>query len=185
MKKKTKNLQGIKEQKGVSEQETTNKNAVEKLKQKRQIKRTVDEIFKGIIKGNTTALSQGITLIESAKQDDRVFANTLIDKCLNHPTPQSIRVGVTGVPGVGKSTFIEALGQYLVQQNCKLAVLAIDPSSSKSKGSILGDKTRMTTLVRESNVFIRPTASGVALDKPRLIDSLSLQAPQILQFLMF
>lgn len=163
MKKKTKNLQGIKEQKGVSEQETTNKNAVEKLKQKRQIKRTVDEIFKGIIEGNTTALSQGITLIESAKHDDRILANTLIDRCLSHPKPQSIRIGITGVPGVGKSTFIEALGQYLVKQNCKLAVLAIDPSSSKSKGSILGDKTRMTALVRESNVFIRPTASGATL----------------------
>mgnify|MGYP001600847453 FL=1 len=163
MKKKTEHFKGTKELKGVSDQETTNKNAVEKLKKKRQIKRTLDELFNGIVDGDTTALSQGITLIESTKHEDRVLANTLIDRCLNHPTPQSVRVGITGVPGVGKSTFIEALGQYLVKQNCKIAVLAIDPSSSKSKGSILGDKTRMTELVREPNVFIRPTASGATL----------------------
>ena len=163
MKKKTEHFKGTKELKGVSNQETTNKNAVEKLKKKRQIKRTVDELFKGIVDGDTTALSQGITLIESTKHEDRVLANTLIDRCLNHPTPQSVRVGITGVPGVGKSTFIEALGQYLVKQNCKIAVLAIDPSSSKSKGSILGDKTRMNELSVHPKAFIRPSSSSGSL----------------------
>lgn len=164
MKKKNKDFKGLKEKKGVSIEETTNKNAVEKIKQKRLIKLSIDELFKGIMEGNTAVLSQGITLIESTKQSDRTLANTLIDKCLNHSSPSpTIRVGITGVPGVGKSTFVEALGKHLVSKNHKIAVLAIDPSSSKSKGSILGDKTRMTELVREDNVFIRPTASGTAL----------------------
>ena len=164
MKKKEDNFKGIKEQKGISSQEMTNDNAIKRLKQKRQNKRTVEDLFLGIIQGNRTALSQGITLIESTKQSDRTLANILIDKCLNHPNPSpTIRVGITGVPGVGKSTFIEALGKHLVSKHHKIAVLAIDPSSSKSKGSILGDKTRMTELVREDNVFIRPTASGSTL----------------------
>ena len=164
MKKKEDNFKGIKEQKGISNQEMTNDNAVKRLKQKRKNKRTIEDLFLGIIQGNRTALSQGITLIESTKQSDRTLANTLIDKCLNHPNlSTTIRVGITGVPGVGKSTFIEALGKHLVSKHHKIAVLAIDPSSSKSKGSILGDKTRMTELVREDNVFIRPTASGSTL----------------------
>ena len=164
MKKKEDNFKGIKEQKGISNQEMTNDNAVKRLKQKRKNKRTIEDLFLGIIQGNRTALSQGITLIESTKQSDRTLANTLIDKCLNHPNPSpTIRVGITGVPGVGKSTFIEALGKHLVSKHHKIAVLAIDPSSNKSKGSILGDKTRMTELVREDNVFIRPTASGSTL----------------------
>jgi LAO/AO transport system kinase len=157
-------FQGVEEKKGISNQKTTNDIAVKKLKQKRQNKRTVEELFLGITSGNTTTLSQGITLIESAKQEDRFLANTLIDKCLNHPlSSPTLRIGITGVPGVGKSTFIEALGKHLVTQHHKIAVLAIDPSSSKSKGSILGDKTRMTELVRKQNVFIRPTASGSTL----------------------
>lgn len=163
MKKKTKNLPRIKEQKGISVQEKTNKIAVEKLKQKRQIKRSIDELFKGIVDGDTTALSQGITLIESAKHDDRVLANTLINKCLSRPKPQSIRVGITGVPGVGKSTFIESLGQYLTDRGERIAVLAIDPSSNVTKGSILGDKTRMMSLVQNDNAFIRPSPSGTIL----------------------
>ena len=163
MEKKNKIFKGVKEQKGVSYQEITNKNAVEKLKQKRQIKRTVDELFKGITSGDTTSLSQGITLIESTKAEDRVLSNKLIEQCLSIEATKSIRVGITGVPGVGKSTFIEAIGRTLAKKGNKIAVLAVDPSSSKSKGSILGDKTRMTELVRESNVFIRPTASGKTL----------------------
>ena len=164
MKKKKEGFQGIKEQKGVSHKKITNQSAVKKLKQKRKNKCNVEELFLGIIEGNTTTLSQGITLIESAKQEDRVFANILINKCLSHSLCSSTaRIGITGVPGVGKSTFIEALGKHLVLQNHKIAVLAIDPSSSKSKGSILGDKTRMTELVRNKNVFIRPTASGTTL----------------------
>ena len=164
MKKKIENFQGIKEQKGVSNQKMTNQSAVKKLKQKRRNKRTVDELYFGIVQGNITALSQGITLIESAKKEDRALANILIDKCLKHPLASlTIRIGITGIPGVGKSTFIEALGNVLVSQNHKIAVLAVDPSSSKSKGSILGDKTRMIELVREENVFIRPTASGTTL----------------------
>jgi len=163
LEKKNKNFKGVKELKGISYQEITNKNAVEKLKQKRQIKRTVDELFKGITSGDTTSLSQGITLIESTKTEDRVLSNKLIEQCLSIEATKSIRVGITGVPGVGKSTFIEAIGKTLAKKGNKIAVLAVDPSSSKSKGSILGDKTRMTELVRASNVFIRPTASGKTL----------------------
>lgn len=115
-----------------------------------------------IPKGNRVVLAQAITLAESTRTEDIAMANQLIEQLLPL-TGNSIRVGITGVPGVGKSTFIEAFGKYLTTLNHKIAVLAVDPSSTKTKGSILGDKTRMEELAREEHAFIRPTATSNAL----------------------
>lgn len=131
-------------------------------KKNRREQLTVDKIFEGILKGNRVALSDGITLVESSKSDDREKSIELIKSCLPS-SGKSIRIGITGVPGVGKSTFIESFGKLLVQKGKKVAVLAVDPSSSKSGGSILGDKTRMQELSQSEHVFIRPTAAGVTL----------------------
>ena len=152
----------LRENEGVSEQESTNKNAISNLKRKRQEQPSVEKLLNGILKSNATALSRGITLIESQNLSHKTKANALIEKCLEHTKP-SIRIGITGVPGVGKSTYIEALGNHLTNLGSKVAVLAVDPSSSLSKGSILGDKTRMDTLVRNPNAFIRPSAARESL----------------------
>ena len=119
-------------------------------------------LFEGIRTGEITALSAAITLLESTKPEDKKASNLLIQMCLPF-AGNSIRVGITGVPGVGKSTFIEAFGMNLIQQGKKLAVLAIDPSSGKSGGSILGDKTRMNELSMAKNAFIRPSPAGNSL----------------------
>ena len=119
----------------------------------------VEKITDGILRGDIAALGRGITLVESQQKNHKPLAQKLIQHCLPEGVP-SFRIGITGVPGVGKSTFIEAFGQTLLQLGKRVAVLAIDPSSSISKGSILGDKTRMETLVKEQGVFIRPSASG-------------------------
>jgi len=123
---------------------------------------TVEEFVNGIREGNRTILSQAITLIESARAEHQEKAQEIIEKCLPD-TGNSIRLGITGVPGVGKSTFIEALGNHLIEKGRKLAVLAVDPSSSRSKGSILGDKTRMETLANSAQAFIRPSSTGGSL----------------------
>ena len=123
---------------------------------------TPAEYVSGIIKGDITLLSQAVTLIESAKQEHRLFAQEIIEKCLPH-TCQSVRIGFTGVPGAGKSTLIDTFGIHLVRQEHKIAILAIDPSSYRSKGSILGDKTRMESLSREKNAFIRPSPTAGSL----------------------
>jgi len=114
-----------------------------------------------ILKGSRVALAKAITLIESKKPSDRVLAQSLINKILPHSN-KSIRIGISGSPGVGKSTFIEALGLQILSQGKKIAVLAVDPSSPVTGGSILGDKTRMEKLSRESDVFIRPSPSSGA-----------------------
>lgn len=119
---------------------------------------SIDVIYKGIINGDRTLLSRGITLIESVLPDDKAAAQELIQRCLPH-SGKSLRIGITGVPGVGKSTFIETFGLNLIDEGRKVAVLAIDPSSTRTKGSILGDKTRMETLSVNENAFIRPSAS--------------------------
>jgi len=116
----------------------------------------------GIINGNRTVLSQAITLIESALPLHQEIAQTIISMCLPH-SGNSVRIGITGVPGVGKSTFIEAFGKHLTSQGRKIAVLAIDPSSSRSRGSILGDKTRMEELSVDNNAFIRPSPAAGSL----------------------
>lgn len=116
----------------------------------------------GILKHDRVILSQAITLIESTRKEDYQLAQEVIERCLPH-TGNSIRIGITGVPGVGKSTFIEALGKELTAQGNKVAVLAIDPTSQASRGSILGDKTRMNELSVDPHAFIRPSASGNTL----------------------
>jgi len=123
---------------------------------------SVKEYVAGILAGNTTILSQAITLIESAKPDHRMIAQQLIETCQPFAV-KSMRIGITGVPGAGKSTFIEAFGGLITSSGHKLAVLAIDPSSEKSKGSILGDKTRMETLCADPMAFIRPSPSSGSL----------------------
>jgi LAO/AO transport system kinase len=133
-----------------------------------RIKRTAkkqlsaDEYFDGIIKGNRALLSRAVTLVESVKPEHRELAQEIIMKCLPH-AGKSIRIGITGVPGAGKSTFIEALGKQITGSGRKLAVLAIDPSSERTKGSILGDKTRMEELANDPNAYIRPSPSAGSL----------------------
>lgn len=127
---------------------------------------TLDEYMKGIIEGNTTILSKAITLVESSLPAHRELATKIIAACQEHVSTNGIktmRIGITGVPGAGKSTFIEAFGGYITRTGKKLAVLAIDPSSEKSKGSILGDKTRMETLCNDPLTFIRPSPSAGSL----------------------
>lgn len=116
----------------------------------------------GTLAGNTAVLGQAITLVESQREEDQLLAQELITLLLPH-TGHSLRIGITGVPGVGKSTFIEIFGKHLTAQNKKVAVLAIDPSSGKTKGSILGDKTRMEELAKDPRAFIRPSATGNTL----------------------
>jgi len=118
--------------------------------------------IKQIKSGNRRALAKAITLIESKLDTHREQAQDLLNELLPH-TGNSIRIGITGIPGVGKSTFIEAFGLYLIEQGKKVAVLAVDPSSPIRGGSILGDKTRMENLSREANAYIRPSPSEGAL----------------------
>lgn len=131
-----------------------------KLKKKREI--SVDEYVNGILNSDRVMLSQAITLVESNLSEHQHKAQQIIERCLPY-AGKSIRVGITGVPGVGKSTTIEALGTKLTHSGHKLAVLAIDPTSEKTKGSILGDKTRMEELANDPNAFIRPSPSAGSL----------------------
>ena len=144
----------------------TNKNisnqSASRIKKFRRDLPTTDSLAKGILSGNKTALSRAITLIESTNSTHTKQANEIIEQCLMHKT-KSIRIGITGVPGVGKSTFIERFGKKLTAQGKKVAVLAVDPTSTITKGSILGDKTRMEELVKDENAFIRPSPSGSSL----------------------
>ncbi|MEA4918466.1 methylmalonyl Co-A mutase-associated GTPase MeaB [Proteiniphilum sp.] len=131
-------------------------------KRTKEHERSVAEYAEGILSGNRVVLSQAVTLVESSRADHQEKAQAIIEQCLPH-AGKSIRVGITGVPGAGKSTSIDAFGMHLLQQGHKLAVLAIDPSSERSKGSILGDKTRMEKLSLEQNAFIRPSPSAGSL----------------------
>ncbi|HTO16670.1 MAG TPA: methylmalonyl Co-A mutase-associated GTPase MeaB [Edaphocola sp.] len=119
----------------------------------------IEKFKEGILSGNIALLSRAITLVESERIEHKRLATQLLDSILPF-AGNAMRIGITGVPGVGKSTFIEVFGMHLINQGQKVAVLAIDPSSSVSKGSILGDKTRMEKLSVNHNAFIRPTASG-------------------------
>ena len=131
---------------------------------KRRKKRALstDEYVEGILAGNITTLSQAITLVESSNPDHYVQAQEIIERCLPH-AGKSVRIGITGVPGAGKSTFIEAIGNMVTSLRHKLAVLAIDPSSERSGGSILGDKTRMESICNNPAVFVRPSPSAGSL----------------------
>ena len=147
---------------GISPPEIINSLAIEHINKFRKIQPSSEELVKGILARNITALSRAITLVESTNSNHLVKANEVINACLPHAN-KSVRIGITGVPGVGKSTFIEAFGKYLTSLGKKVAVLAVDPSSTISHGSILGDKTRMEELVKDENAFIRPSASGETL----------------------
>jgi LAO/AO transport system kinase len=121
------------------------------------------EYTEQILKGNITVLSQAVTLLESSKGEHQSVAREIIEKCLPH-SGKSVRIGITGVPGAGKSTFIDVFGMHLIRRrHRKLAVLAIDPSSERSKGSIMGDKTRMEELARNPHAFIRPSPTAGSL----------------------
>ena len=122
----------------------------------------IKEFTEGILAKDIAVLSRAITLAESSKEEHQQLAVQIIESILPH-TGKSVRVGITGVPGVGKSTFIETFGQLLLEKNHSVAVLAVDPSSTLSKGSILGDKTRMEKLSAAKNVFIRPSPSSGSL----------------------
>ena len=152
----------LSEKKGVSHSEITNKSSIEKIKNKRKEKLATKTLIDSILNKDITALSRAITLIESKNPKHLEQANSIIKGCLPYAN-NSIRIGITGVPGVGKSTFIEVFGKHLTDQGKRVAVLAIDPTSSLTKGSILGDKTRMEDLVKNENAFIRPSASGNSL----------------------
>ncbi len=150
------------EKAGISPPEILSANVAENIQQFRKQQPTSKELVDGILNGNITALSRAITLVESTNNTHLEKANEVINVCLPFAN-RSIRIGITGVPGVGKSTFIEAFGKHLTGLGKKVAVLAVDPSSTISHGSILGDKTRMEELVKDENAFIRPSPSGETL----------------------
>jgi LAO/AO transport system kinase len=147
---------------GVEQPPTVNSNIASRFKKNKRKALDVNQYVQGILNRDISILSQAITLIESSLPSHHELGQQIIEKCLPH-TGKSIRIGITGVPGVGKSTFIEALGGTITQAGGRLAVLAIDPSSERSKGSILGDKTRMETLCNDPNAFIRPSPSAGSL----------------------
>ncbi len=150
------------EKQGIAQPEALNADAVGQIRAYRKKEPDAETLIRDILSGNRTALSRGITLMESTQPAHLEKAAKVMQGCLP-ASGQSIRIGITGVPGVGKSTFIEAFGKFLTASGKKVAVLAIDPSSSLSHGSILGDKTRMEELVKDEHAYIRPSASGEAL----------------------
>jgi LAO/AO transport system kinase len=149
----------LSEKQGINQPESISETAAAQIISLRHKLPSSKELLDGILSGNISALSRAITVVESTNPAHLEKANEVITACLPHAN-QSIRIGITGVPGVGKSTFIEAFGKYLTALGKKVAVLAVDPSSTISHGSILGDKTRMEELVKDKNAFIRPSASG-------------------------
>ena len=162
MKKPKKHTSALKELQGVEKPQNLSSVTALKLKKARKQKQHIPQLIQGVLSKNKTALSRAITIIESTAPKDQADAKELIQGCIAHAN-KSIRIGITGVPGVGKSTFIEQFGTLLTQKGHKVAVLAVDPSSSLSNGSILGDKTRMEELVKNKLAFIRPSASGDSL----------------------
>ncbi|MDR2040638.1 MAG: methylmalonyl Co-A mutase-associated GTPase MeaB [Bacteroidales bacterium] len=147
---------------GVEQPPVVNATSLERFLSRSRKILSLDEYVEGILNGNRTILSKAITLIESSLPEHEKMAQDIIERCLPY-SGKSVRIGITGVPGAGKSTFIEAMGGYLTSNGKKLAVLAIDPSSERSKGSILGDKTRMEQLSSDPNAFIRPSPSSGSL----------------------
>ena len=133
------------------------------MRRKRAAQLSVNDYVEGILRGDVTVLSRAVTLLESLLPEHQAMAQEVVERCLPH-SGKSLRVGITGVPGAGKSTSIDAFGVHLLSKNNgKLAVLAVDPSSERSKGSILGDKTRMERLSAHPRAFIRPSASAGSL----------------------
>ncbi len=151
----------LKVNKGVENAPSINPNATSRvIKRKKQL--TVEDYVTGVLDGNVTILSRAVTMVESSRPEHQQVAQQIIEKCLPY-SGKSIRLGITGVPGAGKSTFIESMGMHIIRNGGKLAVLAIDPSSERTKGSILGDKTRMEKLSGEQNAYIRPSPSAGSL----------------------
>lgn len=128
----------------------------------RKVQLTANDYVEGILKGNVSILGRAVTLVESRAEAHQALAQEVIEKCLPY-TGNSRRIGITGVPGAGKSTSIDVFGLHVLKQGGKLAVLAIDPSSERTKGSILGDKTRMEKLSQHPDAFIRPSPSAGSL----------------------
>ena len=154
---------GLTVNQGIEKLPSVNADSVERfLKNKKKRSLSVQQFVDGILKGDITILSQAVTLVESSKPEHQEIAQQIIVKCLPF-SGNSVRIGITGVPGVGKSTFIEAMGKHITSKGNKLAVLAIDPSSERTKGSILGDKTRMEDLSIDPNAYIRPSPSAGSL----------------------
>ena len=148
---------------GIEPLPSVNENSVKRfLKNKKKKTLSVQQYVEGILNGDITILSQAVTLVESSKPEHQELAQEIIVKCLPF-SGNSVRIGITGVPGVGKSTFIEAMGKHITSKGHKLAVLAIDPSSERTKGSILGDKTRMEDLSIDPLAYIRPSPSAGSL----------------------
>lgn len=148
---------------GIEPPPSVNEDSVKRfLKHKKKRSLSVQQYVDGILNGDITILSQAVTLVESSKPEHQEIAQEIIVKCLPF-SGNSVRIGITGVPGVGKSTFIEAMGKHITAQGQKLAVLAIDPSSERTKGSILGDKTRMEDLSTDPLAYIRPSPSAGSL----------------------
>lgn len=157
-----KNKSALSEINGVNQPDSISSTVAKNVQQFRRKQPSANELITSICKGDKIALSRAITLIESTNVEHLAKANEVIQGCLPFAN-SSVRIGITGVPGVGKSTFIEAFGKHLTALGKRVAVLAVDPSSSISHGSILGDKTRMEELVKDENAFIRPSASGDSL----------------------
>lgn len=152
----------LKVNKGIPQPSALNEQAARSFSLRRPQLLRPDEYVHGILSGDRVLLSRAITLIESALPEHYALAQRVIEQCLPH-SGSSLRVGITGVPGVGKSTFIEALGMHLIGAGHRIAVLAVDPSSALSRGSILGDKTRMESLSVNENAFVRPSPSAGSL----------------------
>jgi LAO/AO transport system kinase len=148
--------------KGITQPPSVNPDALKRLDGNRKKKYSVEEYVSGILSGNRTILSQAITLLESSKPKHFETAQEIIERCLPY-SARSVRIGITGAPGSGKSTFIETFGKLITGKGRKLAVLAIDPSSSNTRGSILGDKTRMENLGVDPDAFIRPSPTSGTL----------------------
>jgi LAO/AO transport system kinase len=155
-------FKGLKVNEGIPRPDSVCNNSVKRFLNKSRNLLPAKDYVSGILEGDITILSRAVTLVESANSKHQQLAQEIITQCLPH-SGNSVRVGITGVPGVGKSTFIEVLGSLITKQGGKLAVLAIDPSSERSKGSILGDKTRMEELSIDENAYIRPSPSAGSL----------------------
>lgn len=153
---------GLKVNDGVGHVESINPYLSAK-RRKRAAALSVNDYVEGILRGDVTVLSRAVTLVESVLPEHQAIAQEVVERCLPH-SGNSVRIGITGVPGAGKSTSIDAFGMHVLERcGGKLAVLAVDPSSERSKGSILGDKTRMERLSLHPNAFIRPSASAGSL----------------------
>ena len=162
MDKKQNQKSALHEKEGIPQPETFSAASLQRIVKKRKQQPSASELIEGILSQDKVALSRAITLVESTNISHLAKANEIINGCLPYAN-KSVRIGITGVPGVGKSTFIEAFGKHLTSLGKKVAVLAVDPSSTISHGSILGDKTRMEELVKDENAYIRPSASGETL----------------------